>query len=185
MTTKELILETTDYLVRSKGYNAFSFKDISNSVGIKTASIHYHFPTKADLGICLIQEHIKRLHALKNHLSSAQPLDKLKGFLSIYTKIKSEKNVCLVGTLATDWNTVDENVKSELKLMAESVLAWVIEILEEGQSKGVFHFQIKVRTKALMIITNMLAAVQLTRIIDNKTDFRNIQDEIINSLIKN
>jgi len=35
MTTKENIIDKADQFIRDKGYNAFSFKDISNDIGIK------------------------------------------------------------------------------------------------------------------------------------------------------
>lgn len=181
MTTREFIIDTADQFIRSNGFNAFSFKDISNKIGIKTASIHYHFPTKSDLGVATIKEHIERFEQLKAELANKSPLLKLKGFLSIYSQIKSENKVCLVGSLATDLNTVDDKIKSELKTFTEIVLLWVTEILTEGKNQSVFEFQNTSRTKALMIITNILAIVQLSRL-TNDEDFEIVKEAIINDL---
>jgi len=181
MTTREIIIDTADQLIRDKGYNAFSFKDISNCIGIKTASIHYHFPTKSDLGVATIKEHIERFEALKTELANKSSLVKLQGFLSIYSQIKSENKVCLVGSLATDLNTVDEKIKAELKVFAEKILNWITEILAEGKQKNEFAFQLPPRTKALMIITNMLAIVQLSRLTGEK-DFEIVKKTIIKEL---
>src|SRR5690606_12969349 len=122
MTTRETIIEAADELIRSHGFNAFSFKDISNKIGIKTASIHYHFPTKTDLGVATIKEHVVRFEKFKLELSDKPPMAQLKGFLSIYSQIMAENKVCLVGSLATDLNTVNEQIKIELKCFAELVL---------------------------------------------------------------
>ena len=81
---KESILKLADHLIKAKGYNAFSFHDLSKAIGIKTASIHYHFPTKSDLGIAIIQDHIRRLAVLKDSLAGKDPVTRLKGFFSIY-----------------------------------------------------------------------------------------------------
>ena len=43
------IMSTAQELIQNKGYNGFSFRDVADAVGIKSASIHYHFPTKSDL----------------------------------------------------------------------------------------------------------------------------------------
>ena len=48
--TKQTILEAARRVVQSRGYNALSFRELAKEVGIKSASIHYHFPTKGDLG---------------------------------------------------------------------------------------------------------------------------------------
>ena len=181
MSTRELIIDTADQLIRSNGFNAFSFKDISNKIGIKTSSIHYHFPTKSDLGVATIKEHIKRFEQLKLELFHKSSLLKLKGFLSIYSQIKSENKVCLVGSLATDLNTVDDEVKNELKYFAELVLNWVTEILADGKKQKVFKFKTTPRTKALMIITNILAIVQLSRL-TNDEDFEIVKETILQEL---
>ncbi|ASS49487.1 MAG: TetR family transcriptional regulator [Candidatus Fluviicola riflensis] len=181
MTTREIIIDTADQLIRSNGFNAFSFKDISNKIGIKTASIHYHFPTKSDLGVATINEHIQRFEHLKKEFANKSPLQKLNGFLSIYSQIKSENKVCLVGSLATDLNTVDDSIKIELKKFAELVLLWVTEILTEGEKQKVFEFQHTPRTKALLIITNILAIVQLSRLTKTE-DFEIVKEAIIKDL---
>lgn len=181
MTTRETIIETADYFIRSNGFNAFSFSDISDKIGIKTSSIHYHFPTKSDLGVATIKEHIERFEKLKSDLENKSPLVKLKGFLSIYSQVKSENKVCLVGSLATDLNTVDENIKKELKIFAALVLDWVTEVLAEGKKQKIFEFEGKPRTKALMVITNILAIIQLSRL-TNTNDFEIVKETILKEL---
>jgi AcrR family transcriptional regulator len=183
MNTKEAIIELADELVRKQGFNAFSFHDISRTVGIKTASVHYHFPTKTDLGVAVIRDHTAKLEGLKTKLEKRDPLIKLNGFLSIYDRACNENKVCLVGSLATDLNTVDERIKTELTHFSLLVLDWVTAILKEGQKSGVFHFNIIPRTKALMIISSMLAIVQLSRLTGHE-DFIAVRDTIIDELTK-
>ena len=52
--TAELILDAAQVLVQEVGFNGFSYAHIAEKVGIRTASIHYHFPNKEDLGEALI-----------------------------------------------------------------------------------------------------------------------------------
>lgn len=181
MTTKETIINLADNFIRHKGYNAFSFYDISKSVGIKTASIHYHFPTKGDLGVAVIKEHIRKFEALKIKVAEKDSLKKMNTFFSIYSNVKADDNICLVGSLATDFHTVEGRVKDELKVFAGMVLKWVTEILEEGKAKKVFFFNELPRTKAILIITNMLAIVQLSRLTSDK-DFNIVKKSIIKEL---
>jgi TetR/AcrR family transcriptional regulator, transcriptional repressor for nem operon len=181
MTTREAIINTADLLIRGKGYNAFSFKDISESIGIKTASIHYHFPTKTDLGVATIQEHFGRFERLKAELSDKDPLLQLIVFLEVYSQIEAEGRVCLVGSLATDLNTVDDAIKTELKAFAQMILDWITAIVAEGQQQKLFEFECSPRTKALMIISNMLAIVQLSRLTSTE-DVELVKRTIINEL---
>ncbi|MDF1613229.1 TetR/AcrR family transcriptional regulator [Stygiobacter electus] len=183
MNTKEQIIQLADCFIREKGFNAFSFYDISNKIEIKTASIHYHFPTKSDLGVAVIEYHIEKLNKVINDNKLTSPMDKLDRFFSIYKKIKNENKVCLVGSLATDFNTLDEKVKKKLKEFSEIMLSWVSEFLEDGRKKDIFDFEGESRTKALMIISNMLAIVQLSRL-TTQNDFEVVKKSIQRELIK-
>lgn len=180
-TTRDVIIQLADDLVRDKGFNAFSFHDIAKTIGIKTASIHYHFPTKTDLGIAIIKEQTKRFEQYKIAYEKEDPAKKLEAFFSIYSRIKSENKVCLVGSLSTDLNTMDEAIKKELKVFSEKVLDWVTQILKEGKSKKIFSFNSTPRTKALMIITNMLAIVQLSRL-TSEEDLMLVQKAILKEI---
>ncbi len=184
MDTKAEIIKIADALIREKGYNAFSFSDISKQLNIKNASIHYYFPTKTHLGISIINEHQKQLDALIKETSTGNALKKLNAFLSIYATASNENKICLVGSLATDLYTVEPQVQDALKKLVDNILAWVKQILKEGKQNGLFYFETDVRTKALMVITNMLASVQLTRL-TGRQDFFRIKKSIINDLTNN
>ncbi len=181
VSTREGIIQLGDQLIRDKGFNAFSFYDISKKLKIKNASIHYYFHTKTDLGVSILNDHKQKLHTLIQSTTTKSPLAKINAFLSIYSTIKSEGRVCLVGSLATDLNSVDPKIAKELKIFANEILCWVTEILEEGKVKKVFSFQGRARTKALMVITNMLAALQLSRL-TSEDDFHTIRKEVIKEL---
>ena len=181
--TREQIIELADNLIREKGYNAFSFYDISRSVGIKTASIHYHFRSKSDLGMAVIEHQLQQLHLVIKKFESKTPIERLDKFFSIYASIKNENKVCLVGSLATDFNTLDKKLQARLKIFSDAMLEWVISFLEEGRNENVFQFKGSARTKAIMIIGNMLAIVQLSRLTFDK-DFKAIKDTIKQELIK-
>lgn len=183
MTTRDTIITTADRYIREMGYNAFSYKDISESVGIKTASIHYHFPTKSDLGVATIQYHIEQFAETRQELAGKPPLARLRWFLDNYCRINADNKVCLVGALATAFNTLDEPIREELRIFANEILEWVTEILTEGKKDGIFHFAIAPRTRAIMAIGNMLAIVQLARLTSDK-DVKRVQHAIIEELTK-
>ena len=55
------LLNAAERRVRRSGYNAVSFRDLADDVGIKSASVHYHFPQKADLGVALVERYARRV----------------------------------------------------------------------------------------------------------------------------
>ena len=43
-TVREQLLDHAQILLMTRGYNGFSYRDLSTLVGVKTSSIHYYFP---------------------------------------------------------------------------------------------------------------------------------------------
>ena len=50
-------LDVAERLVQTRGFNGFSYADIAEALGVTKASLHYHFPSKADLGQRLIERY--------------------------------------------------------------------------------------------------------------------------------
>lgn len=183
MNTRSEIIRIGDALLRERGYNAFSFSDISRALDIRNASIHYHFPTKTALGLAIVAEYEERFARLRQKMEERPVMEKLEAFFNVYIAAREEDKICLVGSLATDFYTVDTGIQEALNRLVQQVLNWLIAILEGGKAEGIFFFELPVRTKALMITTNMIAALQLTRI-TGKKDFKEIKKTLINELIK-
>ncbi len=77
--TSDDILTCARSLIVTGGYNGFSYADVARVVGIRKASIHHHFPAKADLVRVLVaryrEEAQKGLEAIGHH--HADPADQL------------------------------------------------------------------------------------------------------------
>ncbi len=183
MSTRDHIIYTADALIRDKGYNAFSFVDVARIVGVKKPSIHHHFPRKTDLGIAVIEFHIKGLEQIKQVSQAKTALEKLDRFFSIYSDIKEQNKVCIVGSLSTDYNTLEPEVQEKIKAFSDAFLAWVTDILREGRQEGLFHFDESPRTRAVLIIAGMMAIVKLSRLTGEK-DFNLVKKTLRQGLLK-
>ena len=62
--TRQSIMNAARATVQALGYNALSFRDLAKEVGVKSSSVHYHFPTKGDLGAALARRYIDDASAL-------------------------------------------------------------------------------------------------------------------------
>ncbi|MHC6200464.1 TetR family transcriptional regulator [Elizabethkingia miricola] len=181
MSTREKIILLGDNLIRMKGYNAFSFSDISKELGIKNASIHYHFPTKTTLVIAIIQKHLILLEKFKQRVGNESPVQKIIKFLSVYTAAKSEGRISILGSLSNDYFSFEPEVQTELKILTDNTLNWLTDTLKDGKKEGDFKYNMDHRTKALMIITNILGAEHLSRI-TYQHNFQEIKNTIIDDL---
>ena len=52
---KAAIMDAAERRIQQGGFGGFSFREIAADVGIKSSSVHYHFPTKEDLAAAVIR----------------------------------------------------------------------------------------------------------------------------------
>lgn len=181
MTTREEILQLGEKLIRLKGYNAFSYHDISAALDIKNAAVHYHFPKKTDLAVAILQScHERTVKLLEKHKYD-NALDKLKAFLKVYADSYKHSMVCLVGGMAAEFHSFEAPVQKELKQVVSYISERLTIILEEGKKEKVLHFEEAPHIKALLIVTNMIAALQLERIMGKK-EFTDIYQAVIKDI---
>ncbi len=178
--TREKIIELGENLIRSKGYNAFSYQDISAELGIKNAAIHYYFPTKENLGTSIVKTNIQRFEEMLENMHSHgfNERQQLDTFVKIYLKSHREQKLCIIGSLASDFNTLNETTKTELKRMTEIILNWLTDILVTGKEKKLFVFEEEPQSKAFIILSGMVASLQVSRMMD-KMDYKNLCQTII------
>ena len=165
--TKQRILNEAEVLFRERSYRGFSYHDISKSLGIKNAAIHYHYPAKADLGVALID----RFREALNHRVTAfaeRAEDPVKALDSYFEYELGQCNcnatVCPLGVIATDFCHLPKAMRDHGRLLAGEVLQWLTRILELGKKRGSFKYQGKANDKAIELMSSVQGARQLARL---------------------
>lgn len=181
--TREKILELGENFIRTKGYNAFSYQDISTEMGIKNAAVHYYFPTKANLGTSIVKTNIQRFEEMVENMHSLgfDEWKQLEAFIKIYVKSRRENKKCLVGSLGPAYNTLDGATQTELKKMIDLILKWLTQILESGKAKNIFTFKEDTQSKALAIFSGLVASLQIHGIVE-KVDYKTYSQSILDNL---
>lgn len=182
MEMKEQIIQEANTLLVEKGFNAFSYKNITEKINIKTSSIHYYFPTKSDLGIAIIQKHQQALEQTIAKTKEKTPLEKLKKLFHYYKRLAAEQKVCIVGALTSDINTLDDPLRQEILIFSDAIITWTTSILQEGQTQNIFKHLPDTSLKARQIIASLMALVQFARIEKKQTDFDLMTQMILDEL---
>lgn len=163
------ILKEAKTLLQKRGFHAFSYRDISNIVGIKTSSIHYYFPTKEDLVKTVVAQHKEETKLMLDFLLSEQTKNnkhKLSIFLeSIFasTYLKNRR-MCLGGMLAIDVLTIEGGVQEEIKEFFSMITQFLTELLHRGKEQGEFSFQGDSQERAKNILAQLEGALLLARL---------------------
>ncbi|PSL43819.1 TetR family transcriptional regulator [Chitinophaga niastensis] len=154
-----------DRLVRTKGFNAFSYKDIAAPLDVKNAAIHYHFPAKSDLGIGVIDNEITKFAASTAKWKKLPEDEQLVKLFDVFRKHNHAGNICLMGSLATDYETLSPEMQQRVHQMGSSILQWLTNCLEQGRKNKRIHFKGTAEARALMIMSNLQSSLLLSRVL--------------------
>lgn len=183
--TLDQILDTAQLLVQSVGYNAFSYADISKEIGIRKASIHYHFPNKADLGEALVVRYHVNFAAALKHIDSLEvnDLEKLRKFTELYKAGPTHDfRLCLGVMYGTDYITLPEKVQEKLTQYFSTNLTWLEQILSHGMKNGTLIFKGTAKSQAHKFLAALQGAQLLARSFKDIGKFDEIAEELITAL---
>lgn len=184
--TRDFVLNVAEELVQTRGFNAFSFRDIAERVGIKTASIHYYFPTKAELGRALVARHREHVGAAlaQIDLEDDDPKRKLARYVSVFRRTLEVGNrMCLCGMIAADFSTLDPTIVEELRRSFEDHEAWLKRVLESGMESGALTLSGSVTDEARLLISSLEGAMLIARSFEDITRFEECVRGLLGRLI--
>ena len=164
--TKRAILDLAKSLLQDKGFNGFSYAHIASELGVKNAAIHYHFPTKEDLGCAIVQRYRDRFQLWVNNarVKDLSPQEKLDWFFNIYANMRADHGkVCIAGALETEFNSIPDALRQQTESLTGELLSWLASTLEEGRDAGVFQFNGQPVDKAALILSSVQGALQMAR----------------------
>ena len=126
--TAERILDTAQALAQVRGYNGFSYADISAEIAITKPSIHYHFPSKAQLAEALVARYRRRFAAARQEVDDAAAgvRERLTGYARLYAEVFTDGGrMCLCGVFAADAASLPPGVRRATAAFFEDQQGWV------------------------------------------------------------
>jgi len=165
--TREQIMDRAAQLLMSRGYNGFSYRDISSHLGVKNAAVHYHFPAKTDLALALIDEYRKMLRQGTAEFMAygGSALQQLEGFFAFTAhQCQLGRCICPFGAFSVDYNDLPEDVQQATRGFMDETVRWLTRVMEVGRASGEFSFDGDARAKALVVLSALQGIRQLARI---------------------
>ena len=77
------ILDAAERRMRIGGFGGFSHREIAAEVGVKSSSVHYHFPTKDKLAAAAVRRYTKWTSDLCDRGSATEP-DPVKVWSTVF-----------------------------------------------------------------------------------------------------
>ena len=172
--TATQIMEVAQKLMQERGYNAFSYADISEQVGIRKASIHYYFPGKSDLARETLVRYRARIRGLLEQVNQqiTDPKAKLERLVQGYSSVLHEQNlICLCGMLGAEMPTLPDEVRSEVLGFFSEVEDWLSGVFEQGVKQGVLQVAQPSEVEARLFLAAIQGAMLVARAFNEPARF--------------
>jgi TetR/AcrR family transcriptional repressor of nem operon len=165
--TAEQILDLAETLIQTRGYSAFSYQDIADALGIRKASIHYHFASKTDLGIAVVNRYIDRFDAALVQVAGDEAQSSMT-MLDHYTQpylafARAPDRVCLCGALAGEMLALPDELRARVDHFFRTHQAWLTKLLKRGAARGEFHLVAPPAKVARSIFAGLQGALLVKR----------------------
>jgi TetR/AcrR family transcriptional regulator, transcriptional repressor for nem operon len=176
--TAEQILDLAEMLIQTRGYSAFSYQDISDALGITKASIHYHFASKADLGIAVLDRYVERFGAALVSIAEdqSQPsMAMLDFYIEPYIRYaRTPDRVCLSGALAGEILALPPELRARVDRFFRAHQVWLTEILKRGVTRGEFKLPAPASKVARLVFGALQGALLVKRTTGDTSQLRDV-----------
>lgn len=164
--TPDRILHVAEQLIQAHGFNGFSYADIASALKLKNASVHYHFPTKIDLGVKLVARYRRVFAGALDAITTQAPdaRKQLRRYARLYRDVLEDGNrMCLCGMLASDFETLPRPVRKGVKAFFDDNEAWLAEVLEGGRRSGRLRFAGPAHVQGRLVLSTLEGAMLVAR----------------------
>ncbi len=156
--TIDRLMDAAENGMRLRGYHAVSFRDLADELGIKSASVHYYFRQKEDLGLALVERYSTRFfeELEKRAANSETPKDHLAAFCQTYRQALSHSGkICLCGMLGAENPGLPEKLRRKVADFFAANIGWVSAILPANMTPA------RKQAKAAQVVATLHGALIL------------------------
>jgi TetR/AcrR family transcriptional repressor of nem operon len=163
--TRSRILDIGERLVQVRGFNGFSYADVAAELSLTKASLHYHFPSKADLGEAIIARYAERFADALARIDTdgAAAPAKLAAYADLYAEVLRDERMCLCGMLAAEYETIPSPIRGAVVRFLDDNEAWLTLVLEQGRREGSLSFVGSTAVLARSIVSGLEGALLIAR----------------------
>ncbi|MBI3649317.1 MAG: TetR/AcrR family transcriptional regulator [Actinobacteria bacterium] len=177
------ILDIAERLVQTRGFNGFSYADVASELSVTKASLHYHFPGKAELGEALISRYTGRFADALAEVDArgGDPRDKLDAYAGLYADVLRGQRMCLCGMLAAEYETLPGSMREAVIHFFDVNEAWLGRVLAQGRREGKLTFSGSAKEAARLIVGGLEGAMLVARAQGDTARFRATAERLVAS----
>ncbi len=185
VSTATRILGLAERLAQTRGFNGFSYADIAEELNITKASLHYHFATKAALGVALIDRYSKAFAEALARIDATSPnaRAKLKQYVQVYRSVLVDGRMCLCGMLAAEYATLPSPMQAAIRAFFDQNEAWLKGVFATAQHDRTLAFSGSAIEAARLLTAALEGAMLLARSYDEADRFSTTAAHLVRELV--
>lgn len=137
--TKTALLNSAERAARTRGFDGFSYADLAEDVGIRKASIHHHFPSKAKLSVALMTRYHAGFETILADIDASETSGgaRLTALIDRYhLALDGGQSLCLCVSFSTSRESLPHEVITQISRFRAMMIDWLVGTFELGQSDG-------------------------------------------------
>ena len=149
------IMDAAEQRIRCGGFSGFSFREIAADVGVKSSSVHYHFPTKEALASAVVHRYTDRVATFvgKEIATGQEPV-------TVWTRIfrsslQANDGMCLGGILGAGARDLPPEVAAEVRRFFRVCL----DMMEAAGLSPDSAAQLLAKLEGAMLVANALGDI--------------------------
>lgn len=155
--TRIRLLQEAEFLIRTRGYSAFSYADLAERLAISKASVHHHFPSKEDLIVVLLTEYIERFRdrvALIRQ-QNAPATARLRAYAKLFLDGFEEGMLPLCGALSAERAALPESLHPQVAGFFQLQIDWLADVIREGVRDGALRDDVSPEPAAMLLLSTL------------------------------
>ena len=173
--TRLAILKRAEHYLQRAGYASFSFRTLAADLDIKSASVHYYFKSKEDLGVALLDGYRSKFDswAIARGTTHSAKSD-LAEWFKYWSSLTQHGDICPGGAFSAEITALPTRVRRALSELQEAERQWLKTTLARGRKSKHIRAQGTAEDQANLILATLQGGVQLARVTGNSKTFADI-----------
>ncbi|MBU0991178.1 MAG: TetR/AcrR family transcriptional regulator [Proteobacteria bacterium] len=188
--TKEKILIAAATLIYHKGFNHTGIQEILNNAGVPKGSFYFHFTSKEDLGIQLIDYYGELfLPTFLEYLNGKEgtPVKRMRQMFNAFSMQFANNRFaggCPIGNLSQEMGDLSENFREKLKASILGLRQLFAAFLEQAKDKSELPKNIDIAETADFIFSSWEGAILQMKVMKSTQPLQIFEKMVFEKLLK-
>lgn len=179
-TTRERLLARTQKLIQQGGTQGFSYQQLANDIGIRKASVYYHFPSKEALINAVLIRYIDTFNHFLSQQEGINAEAQLHAYCHYFVQILSQNNqLCPVIMLTLEQNSLNDSTLSLMHEFLKRNEQWLTQVFRQGKSTRQLMLTGSETVHAKQLFATVQGSMLTARMSGQRGDFQAIIDQLL------